>query len=328
MIKLKLKHLVPILVLPLVLTGCSSPEKNNQRQSFDNLNDTINISTLKSYKGQQLVLDKTKVQHLVFMNIWDTYEGNGAELEINELPELFKQQAQQIWVQPEINVTLAQLHEFQSYYPSFTPLILDKEFALMRALNVWDTPYHVLIQNGQTKFSGNTAQLRAHLNIASKPTNSRTQATPSPIKSGGNSVYNKLVTGNKAPNFQGLTLRGKQIDLATALSTLQQSESLNLVFLDALCPMPHFPNCEAKLLELKTSVTTEDKQNWLGIMSSFYIDKDMAKAFANKFELHFPIVFDLDNKIFEQMSVHSAPYLIQLDSAATVQYRGTELPNL
>lgn len=326
--KLNLTGITVLLFSLSGLIGCATPETNDQLVNVDNHSSSINISKIKSLSGHHLVIDKTKVQHLVFMNIWDTYEGHGAELDVQALPQSFLEQSQQIWIQPEINVTLAQLHEFQDYYPEFTPIVLDNKFELMRALNVWGTPHHVLIKEGKKTFSGNTTQLLTHLNLEPKQLVSEQTNTAPAVKRVNNSTYKKLKKGDEAPKFKGITLDGKQINLASILSSMKQSESLNIVFLDALCPMPHFPGCEQKLLEVKSSIAKGGNKHWLGVMSSFYIDESIAKDFASRFALSFPIVFDLENKIFKQMSVHSAPYIVQLDSSATVKYRGTELTNL
>ncbi len=112
---------------------------------------------LTSLKGEQLKLHG--LSHLVFFDLWTSYQGDGPEKILAALPEEFNAKAHRVWVQPEINVTIAQLEEFQGYYPHVQPLVLDKGYQLMRKFKVWQSPYHIVLKDGKTVFSGGNDQL-------------------------------------------------------------------------------------------------------------------------------------------------------------------------
>lgn len=120
-------------------------------------------SDLKSFTGEIISLDKNKITHLVFIDLWKSYEGDGDEVMVAALPDIFLQQSQQIWLQPEFNVTKAQLLAYQQAYPQVKPLILDSGFDLMQSFGVWGSHYHILLKGGKRIFSGSARALQAYI---------------------------------------------------------------------------------------------------------------------------------------------------------------------
>ncbi|MDO6525945.1 hypothetical protein Q4519_09665 [Motilimonas sp. 1_MG-2023] len=110
-----------------------------------------------SISGEVISLDSAT--HLIFFDVWASYQGAGPEQTLAALPKSFSQQFSPVWVQPQINVTPAQLSEFQQFYPDVKPIVLDKGFQLIRQYDVWQSPHHVLLEQGQVVFSGNGQQL-------------------------------------------------------------------------------------------------------------------------------------------------------------------------
>ncbi|MEI8596652.1 hypothetical protein [Photobacterium sp. Hal280] len=136
--------------------------------------------------GKPIALSDQTRTHLVFLDIWTSYAGEGAETFVAQLPASFRQSTQQIWIQPEFNVTRAQLQEFQSYYPQVAPLVLDHQQALLKQFGFWQTPAHVLIEHGKVVFSGGNDALLAYLNPAAKAEAPRSgMQKPTPGKRSG-----------------------------------------------------------------------------------------------------------------------------------------------
>lgn len=306
------------------------------------------ISNLKTFNGQSIFVDKEKVTHFVFIDLWRSYEGGGDEKMIASLPEEFTQQSQQIWLQPEVNVTKAQLSEFQQYFPQVTPLILDAKFTLMRVLKVWQSPFHVLVKNNNVLFSGDATALLKFIakrysvaisdtfttnSVSSeneeegiKLTGNTPKSSDGLIKSVMNSVKPyKPMAGEKAPIFSAKTLAGKQVTLADSLVKLSNSKPLNLVFMDALCPMPHFPDCEAKLAQLNQLMKADNSRQWLGVVNSYYVNEEFSQQFADKFFLKLPLIFDQDNAIYRAYDVYASPYLIKINQQGVIESRSDVL---
>lgn len=295
------------------------------------LNSDI-FSDLKTFTGQPIKIDKEKTTHLVFIDLWRSYEGQGDEKIIASLPTSYLTQSQQIWIQPEVNVTKAHLVDFQQYYPQVTPLVFDQKFALMRALKIWQSPYHVLIKEDKQIFSGDASALLAFItNNNSVPKNSIVQIIPPKltpkefVKSKPMSNAKKPMAGDKAPYFSATTLTGTSITLDTILLKLDNEQPLNLVFLDALCPMPQFPGCEGKLKALNTLIERDSSRQWIGVINSYYVNDEYAQDFAKKFALKFPLVFDHDNTIFRAFDVYASPYQIKIDRHAMIKSRSALL---
>ena len=277
---------------------------------------------MTTFDGENIAPDPDKITHLVFMNLWDSYEGAGAERDIAALPADFLQDSQQIWVQPELNVTHEQLKEFQQGFPQVMPLILDKSYRMMRDYGVWQLPYHVLLKGKEAVFAGDSIALKTYLNVPSVKVESAS-AEPQ-ISSVPTQPFQKVMAGDMAPLFQGTTLLGKSLSLQAQLKNSGAS-GLSLVFLDALCPMPHFPECEAKLATLNKQMAASTSRQWIGVVNSYYVDQSVARQFAKSFELKLPLIFDADNRIFQQYGVHATPYQIDITAQGRVDRRGPDI---
>lgn len=119
--------------------------------------------SLQSYNEVKIDLESTKLIHWVFIDIWNSYEGGGDEELVSQLPSSFQGRVQRIWVQPEINVTPAQLRDFQLAYPQVTPLVLDHAYHLMQKHKVWQSPYHILVEKGGAIFRGTGEELKQYV---------------------------------------------------------------------------------------------------------------------------------------------------------------------
>jgi len=306
------------------------------------------IEGLKTFDGQSVELQNSKLTHLVFQEIWSSYEGLGEEGRIAELPKVFLANSQQVWVQPGINVTQAQLIEYQGYFPQVKPLVLDRGYHLMRSMGGWDLPLHVILKDGKKVFSGNSEELTAYskqyfstqavasqwlktdadtlaMNVQSAldvegVDSIKTMASIS-LPDASSKQYSKPGVGDKAPLFTAKTMTGKTV----SLMGLSYNKPLSLVFLDSLCPMPHFPECEIKIEQLGDLVARDYSRVWLGVVSSFYVNKEVVQQFRDKFELTLPLVFDIDNKIFQSYGVHASPYQIDISHDGSIRSRGNEI---
>ncbi|MDP2562661.1 peroxiredoxin [Psychrobium sp. 1_MG-2023] len=297
------------------------------------------LAELETVTGQTIARDKSKMTHLVFIDIWRSYGGQGDEEVVNSLPKAFLQQSQQIWLQPEINVTQAQLIEFQQHFQQVSPLVFDRQFKLMRAFGVWQSPFHVLIQGNQQIFSGDAKALRqfidnkygeqSRLSIASKNDKKREPQHAEeklPVEEGYSAVVKSIKphkprVGDTAPTFSTHSLQGNPLTLDSMLAKLPKGDSLNLVFIDALCPMPQFPNCESKLKKLKKLVADNPQRKWLGVVNSYYVDEAYVKQFSNKFELKIPLAFDAENAIYKAYDVYASPYQIKVNHLGRIELR-------
>lgn len=127
---------------------------------------------LTTLDGDPLVLPETGWVHLVFFDLWASYGDNSVRQTIAALPESFNKQTTTVWIQPRMNVTDAQLHEFQQQFTEVSPLVVDEGFELMRRYGHWQLPAHVILHNGDTVFSGNSHALQdyvTNLNHNNKP---------------------------------------------------------------------------------------------------------------------------------------------------------------
>ncbi|BAJ00707.1 hypothetical protein SVI_0736 [Shewanella violacea DSS12] len=300
------------------------------------------LENIKTFDGQSLVLQDSKLTHLIFQDIWSSYEGQGEEARIAALPKAFVKNSQQVWVQPEINVTESQLAEFQRYYPQVKPLVLDRGYRLMRSQGGWSLPLHVILKDGKKVFSGSGEEFDA---LASKHFSTqvalnqwlqlRTDDLPSMLVTGAEKSksvsftineaakpgYHKPEKGDRAPVFIAKTMAGNTVSLLG----LSNNKPLSLVFLDSLCPMPHFPGCEAQIEQLSHLVTKDDSREWLGVVSSFYVDEKIVQQFRDKFQLKLPLIFDTDNQIYQSYGVHASPYQIDISRDGNIRSRGSEV---
>ena len=295
---------------------------------------------LKAFDGQPINIDSEKITHLIFQEIWTSYEGLGEENRVDSLPLSFRSNSQRIWIQPGLNVTLAQLAEYQSYFPKIQPLVLDEGYKLMRAFDRWDLPLHVIIDHGNVVFSGSGEELSAIANkhfiskqsignwaASVKASGSKIQQKNlhskilKNIKSLDNNTYSKPQVGDKAPDFTTRTMDGETVSLVG----LSYNKPLSIVFMDSLCPMPHFPGCEKKLKELNDVVENDTSRQWLGIVSSYYVDENIAKQFREKIKLTLPLIFDEGNELYRSYGVYASPYQVDINSDGSIRSRGHDI---
>lgn len=307
--------------------------------------EMIELNSLKTFDGQPLTLKEDTLTHLIFQEIWSSYEGQGEEARVAALPKTFLANSQQIWVQPDINVTEAQLAEYQDYFPQVAPLVLDRSFSLMRSFGGWDLPLHIILKNGKKVFLGSSDELstlsKEHFSSsvamrnwlstdisADSSANEKNMAKTGrkkqakfTIAEAAKSHYHKPEKGDQAPLFTAKTMSGNTVSLIG----LSYNKPLSLVFVDSLCPMPHFPGCEAKLKALNNLVASDASREWIGIVSSYYVNEEIAQQFADKFQLKMPLIFDTDNQIFQSYGVHASPYQIDIDSEGVIRTRGAKI---
>lgn len=292
------------------------------------------ITELKTFTGDEVVIEKDKLTHLIFMDAWSIYGGSGDDTLVGKLPAPFLQTSQQVWIQPAMNVTLAQLAEFQGYFPSVSPLVLDHGFKLMRDFGIWNSPHHILLQGNKAVFSGTNDDLKQYTQknfstaqaltqwrnskLAAVDLAPKAQAVQKVSFAKASSYYKKPAVGSKAPAVSATTLAGRKV----SASALLQDKPVTLVFVDALCPMPQLPGCEAKLSALNKQIAADDSRHWLGVISSYYVSEDVARVFTEKFKLSLPLIFDTDNTIFKAFDVHATPYVIDLSKEGLIASRG------
>ena len=288
------------------------------------------------FRGEPVVIENEKIRHLVFTDIWAVYDGRGDEQLLERLPASFRQQSQQIWIQPQLNVTTAQLQEFTGYYPQLQPLVLDKEFRLMRSEGVWESPYHVLYQGEQRVFSGSTDELRRYLGLTvtekmeavaadkasdNEADNAVVSAGPPQRKKQQPVQQKKPQAGADMGEIMLLNAGGKE----QSLKTLTAEKPLSLVFLDTLCPMPHFPGCEDKIAQLNQLVASTPERQWVGVVNSYYVNAEAVEPFRQRFKLTLPLMFDHEHKVFDAFDVHANPYQIDIGIGGVLKSRGDQI---
>lgn len=101
---------------------------------------------------------------------------------------------------------------------------------------------------------------------------------------------------------------------------------VHFIFLDARCPHPHFPDCEALLQKVRSEYGGNEP--WLAITNSFYMDVDSAANFFREYKLRLPALFDAERRLFERFEVFSTPYLITLSRDGELLYRGQDFSRL
>lgn len=126
----------------------------------------------------------------------------------------------------------------------------------------------------------------------------------------------KPLPGDSAPAFSINSLEGSTLELKQ-----YRGKPVSLVFLDSLCPMPHWPDCEAQLTKLRKIAADDQENQWIGIVKGFYIDENWVKAFAKRWQLSFPLVWDRDNAVFSRYQVFGNPYQIWVDKDGRIASR-------
>lgn len=275
---------------------------------------------VESVAGQSIEL--THNTHLVFFNIWDNYDAKSDALKyVDSLPDTFTEQFPTVWIQPDLNITQAQMKDYQQFFPQVAPLVLDRGFAMMNQMQIWQTPHHVLIEEGRVVFSGSDDELSRSLNLKVASTSASSAAVSEADTLATD--YRRPDVGDKAPKFDRQTLSGQSVSLASLLDL--QPQAVSLVFLDSMCPMPHYPDCENKIARLNQKVASESDRAWVGVISPFYVDESVANDFAKRMKLDIPLIFDHGNAIFHAYGVHATPYQIEVNPRGRITARG-ELP--
>lgn len=130
-------------------------------------------TNLKTLHGETLALPAQGWTHLVFFDLWASYGDSSARQTMASLPASFNQQATTIWIQPRMNVTDAQLRDFQQQFPEVQPLVIDEGFELMRHYGLWQLPAHVILHDGETVFRGFSNDMKAYVQSLPAPTNKK-----------------------------------------------------------------------------------------------------------------------------------------------------------
>lgn len=133
-------------------------------------------------------------------------------------------------------------------------------------------------------------------------------------------AQNKPLTGDRVAPQQVTTLNGQQLEVGNA-----GSQRTSLVFIDSLCPMPQFPDCEAKIQRLNALYANKGQEQWIGVVKGFYIDQNHVDSFAKRMELKLPLVFDQDNSLFQSYQVYATPYQVWIGNKGEILYRGNRL---
>ncbi len=301
-------------------------------ETFTQLTDN-----LTTHKNTKIVIEEHKYTHIILIDIWRIYEGMGDNKAVLALPADFLRDSQQIWLQPQMNVTKAHIVEFQQYHPQISPIIFDDNYNVMRKLNVWKSPYHVLIKSGKKVFSGNINELKQFIAkqwqlpkllennvVQNEQIEMNSSITPKKLEVIQLKIH-KPVVGDSAPSFTAKTLKNEMVSLADKLKTLSNDQQLNIVFIHALCPIPHFPNCKTKLEKLNKLVQQDKSREWIAVINPFYVNEASVKEFADKFALVMPLIFDHNNDIFKRYDVYATPYQVEVDKQGIIHSRGAEL---
>jgi hypothetical protein len=274
------------------------------------------VSTMVTTTGERIEVEQQARLHLVFMDIFASYSGLGAELQVAQLPTNFVRAYEQVWVQPHFNVTPAQVAEYQQLFPQVKPIVLDDGLQWMQRFSVWASPYHVLMRDGEVEFAGDYTELRHYLQLEPQP--DPTVADSSPVALDADTMdYHHLKPGDAVPMGTVTTMNGERIKLAT---WYKNNQGARIVFLDALCPMPHFPGCEQQLQQLSLQLK-QAPGKWLGVMSGFYVDEALVQGFLQRFDLSLPVVFSPKNELFAQFGVLATPYVIDVGPEGTLRQR-------
>ncbi|KZN54856.1 TlpA family protein disulfide reductase [Pseudoalteromonas luteoviolacea] len=193
-----------------------------------------------------------------------------------------------IFIQPDINIDKPSLTQFVTANPTFKGIRIDHNNQLMFKFQVRKTPTRVVVSEGRVV-------LKEAL-ISSEPSEA-TSNTKVPLQ----------------------TLSGKSLS-----KTLIHQQYQVLFFSDSLCPFQHIPDCE-KRIEQNNQLAQHNK-NVITVIKPFYVDKQSALNYQQRFGVKHDIVFDTHNQLFEQYQITELPYWVLLDNKGEVLYRGTNVP--
>lgn len=103
-----------------------------------------------------------------------------------------------------------------------------------------------------------------------------------------------------------------------------EHQQADLIFIDALCPMPHFPGCEDFIESLAKTYSADQHNSYL-IFNTLYVDAETVARFADKNHLTLPVVIDTNMNFHRQFSIHATPYQVVVTPSGEVTYRGGQL---
>lgn len=127
----------------------------------------------------------------------------------------------------------------------------------------------------------------------------------------------KPLVGDKAPIIDASNMDNIQIN-----TNKINEAGLEIVFLDSLCPMPNFPNCEERIEILKKNIKEESDKQWIGVLNSYYVDQAYAADWLKRFDIAIPVIFDADNTIFKAYGVFATPYRVSVSPKGIITERG------
>ncbi|CAH9060030.1 hypothetical protein PSECIP111951_02860 [Pseudoalteromonas holothuriae] len=232
----------------------------------------------------QVQLNNTK--ELVFIDIWSEYA------QLNTLPTSdYPRQ----FLQPDMNVTPADIAKFVTAYPQYKSLKIDKENTLGMRFGVRNTPTIIRIEQGK---------------VVDKQRLSEPPSMPP-----------KEHIEIKAQHLQLYDLDSKPHNFSNASLTKQL-----ILFADALCPARHLPHCEQKA-EIHNSIAPLNTIQKLTVIKPFYISLADLKAYQQRFNVKHPVLLDTYNALFRRFNITSLPYWLLLDKNNEVLYRGASAPS-
>lgn len=265
----------------------------------------------------------SKTTHTLYMNIWDHYEGKNSVF----IDWIQAQEHHIKYIQPNLNVTQAQISEFKKVFPAFSQLTRDQTFNSMQKHRIWQTPYHIIRHNEQILFSGDDQQLLDYLS-------SKKQLSTHQIKAFQKRLMSKsLTTFTQQPSITPITLGDSAIDFKLSTTTMENyhlkehikslkaEHHLAIVFLDSLCPMPHFPDCERQLAKLN-KIQYDQNTLFVAVVNGFYVDENHVNQFIQKHRLTMPVIWDKHNRIFKQYGVFETPLKISINPQGEIIQRG------
>lgn len=122
------------------------------------------MADYRSVNNEPVSFGEAGWQHLVFIDLWGSWMGAGPEAMVSKLPARFSDKVQQVWITPDMNVTLEYARQYQSYFPTSKPLVIDKGYKLIQHYKLWQTPAHVLLKDGKVQFSGDSDAFQHYVN--------------------------------------------------------------------------------------------------------------------------------------------------------------------
>jgi peroxiredoxin len=126
--------------------------------------------------------------------------------------------------------------------------------------------------------------------------------------------------GEKAPAFQATTLDGENVSLESAVAA---KKWLFLTFWATWCPY-----CQAALPELKKVYESYKSKDMIFLAVNPGVNDSLEKIqlYVKKHDIPYPVVFDKGAIITRSFGVFGAPFVIIVDPAGMIRYRGSDVP--